>query len=291
MLLDHGCEKLEVAREDLELADGHVRVVGAPDERRDRRARRLRGAVDRQGLGPSARESSMRCRGLPRPARQRVVPRAAGLHPRGPRQGRPRDGRRPRPPGQPPRTTPARSSTGSARAGRSTAGSSWASARRCWRCPSSTPTGASATRTCSTTSSSPPPTRPRIDVAWIETPAENGGPLGTKGVGEPPTVPTPERSRTRSRASSAPDHGAADDARARLGRRLPAADDLRVRLGRHGRRGPRALASGARPVAGGPTSSSARARARRRFRRASSPSTGSTSFAGSSGRSAPPQPS
>jgi CO/xanthine dehydrogenase Mo-binding subunit len=32
---------------------------------------------------------------------------------------------------------------------------------------------------------------PRIDVAWIETPAENGGPKGTKGVGEPPTVPTP----------------------------------------------------------------------------------------------------
>jgi CO/xanthine dehydrogenase Mo-binding subunit len=32
---------------------------------------------------------------------------------------------------------------------------------------------------------------PRIDVAWIETPAENGGPNGSKGVGEPPTVPTP----------------------------------------------------------------------------------------------------
>jgi CO/xanthine dehydrogenase Mo-binding subunit len=32
---------------------------------------------------------------------------------------------------------------------------------------------------------------PRIDVAWIETPAVNGGPRGTKGVGEPPTVPTP----------------------------------------------------------------------------------------------------
>jgi xanthine dehydrogenase molybdenum-binding subunit len=32
---------------------------------------------------------------------------------------------------------------------------------------------------------------PRIDVEWIETPAENGGPKGTKGVGEPPTVPTP----------------------------------------------------------------------------------------------------
>jgi CO/xanthine dehydrogenase Mo-binding subunit len=32
---------------------------------------------------------------------------------------------------------------------------------------------------------------PRIDIEWIETPAENGGPKGTKGVGEPPTVPTP----------------------------------------------------------------------------------------------------
>ena len=32
---------------------------------------------------------------------------------------------------------------------------------------------------------------PRIDVAWIETPAQNGGPKGSKGVGEPPTVPTP----------------------------------------------------------------------------------------------------
>src|SRR5205823_12860640 len=31
---------------------------------------------------------------------------------------------------------------------------------------------------------------PRIDVAWIETPAENGGPKGSKGVGEPPCVPT-----------------------------------------------------------------------------------------------------
>jgi CO/xanthine dehydrogenase Mo-binding subunit len=32
---------------------------------------------------------------------------------------------------------------------------------------------------------------PRIDVAWVETPAVNCGPKGTKGVGEPPTVPTP----------------------------------------------------------------------------------------------------
>jgi CO/xanthine dehydrogenase Mo-binding subunit len=32
---------------------------------------------------------------------------------------------------------------------------------------------------------------PRIDVAWVETVAQNGGPKGSKGVGEPPTVPTP----------------------------------------------------------------------------------------------------
>jgi CO/xanthine dehydrogenase Mo-binding subunit len=32
---------------------------------------------------------------------------------------------------------------------------------------------------------------PRIDVDWIETPAQDGGPKGSKGVGEPPTVPTP----------------------------------------------------------------------------------------------------
>ena len=31
---------------------------------------------------------------------------------------------------------------------------------------------------------------PRIDVAWVETPTENAGPKGAKGVGEPPCVPT-----------------------------------------------------------------------------------------------------
>ncbi len=31
---------------------------------------------------------------------------------------------------------------------------------------------------------------PKIEIAWIETPAENGGPKGSKGVGEPPCVPT-----------------------------------------------------------------------------------------------------
>src|SRR5262249_37340330 len=31
---------------------------------------------------------------------------------------------------------------------------------------------------------------PQIDVDWVENPAENGGPRGSKGVGEPPSVPT-----------------------------------------------------------------------------------------------------
>jgi CO/xanthine dehydrogenase Mo-binding subunit len=32
---------------------------------------------------------------------------------------------------------------------------------------------------------------PPIEIAWVETPAVNGGPNGSKGVGEPPSVPTP----------------------------------------------------------------------------------------------------
>jgi len=32
---------------------------------------------------------------------------------------------------------------------------------------------------------------PTIDVAWVETPALDGGPNGSKGIGEPPCVPTP----------------------------------------------------------------------------------------------------
>ena len=31
---------------------------------------------------------------------------------------------------------------------------------------------------------------PRIDIAWVETPAVDAGPKGSKGVGEPPCVPT-----------------------------------------------------------------------------------------------------
>jgi CO/xanthine dehydrogenase Mo-binding subunit len=32
---------------------------------------------------------------------------------------------------------------------------------------------------------------PPIEIAWIQTPAVNGGPNGSKGIGEPPCVPTP----------------------------------------------------------------------------------------------------
>jgi len=31
---------------------------------------------------------------------------------------------------------------------------------------------------------------PKIDIAWVETPTANAGPKGSKGVGEPPCVPT-----------------------------------------------------------------------------------------------------
>jgi CO/xanthine dehydrogenase Mo-binding subunit len=32
---------------------------------------------------------------------------------------------------------------------------------------------------------------PEIQIAWVENPAVNGGPNGSKGIGEPPCVPTP----------------------------------------------------------------------------------------------------
>ena len=31
---------------------------------------------------------------------------------------------------------------------------------------------------------------PEIDIAWVETPTENAGPKGSKGIGEPPCVAT-----------------------------------------------------------------------------------------------------
>jgi CO/xanthine dehydrogenase Mo-binding subunit len=31
---------------------------------------------------------------------------------------------------------------------------------------------------------------PAVSIAWIETPSPNAGPKGSKGIGEPPSVPT-----------------------------------------------------------------------------------------------------
>ena len=96
-LLDAAAEELEAAREDLELVEGTVRVKGVAGQvGHDRRARRSGDDVPRQGLGRAAASAARRRRGLRRPARDRVVPRAAADHPRGPREGRPRDRRRPR---------------------------------------------------------------------------------------------------------------------------------------------------------------------------------------------------
>ena len=152
-LLDLAAEKLEVAREDLELADGQVRVVGSPSKaveiaelagsgsscsaRAPARCPRTRPATPRAASGGSAWSPSSSRRSSPTPRASRsTARRASSACCR-----------------SPPRTTRARSSTASAPPGRCTAASSWGSARRSWRCPSSTPTDASATRTSSTTSS------------------------------------------------------------------------------------------------------------------------------------------
>ena len=59
---------------------------------------------------------------------------------------------------------------------------------------------------------------PRIDVARIETPAQNGGPKGTKGVGSRRRADA-GRDRKRDRRDRRPRERAADDARAGLGGR------------------------------------------------------------------------
>ena len=97
-LLDLAAEKLEVAREDLELADGQVRVVGSPSKAVEiselaESGEQLLG----KGSGPVPEDPPCRRGRLPGAPRPGVVPRAAGLHPRRPRQDRPRNGCRARP--------------------------------------------------------------------------------------------------------------------------------------------------------------------------------------------------
>ena len=59
---------------------------------------------------------------------------------------------------------------------------------------------------------------PQIDIHWVEIDTPNAGPKGSKGVGEPPSVPTSGAvanaiARVIGKHVNAP----ADDARARLG--------------------------------------------------------------------------
>ena len=59
---------------------------------------------------------------------------------------------------------------------------------------------------------------PPIEIAWVQTFAANGGPNGSKGIGEPPLRPDARRGRQRDREGDRPKGvPAADDARAGLG--------------------------------------------------------------------------
>ena len=99
---------------------------------------------------------------------------------------------------------------------------------------------------------------PRIDIAWIETETPNAGPKGSKGVGEPPCVPTAGAvanaiakvigARVRQLPMTPERVWAASDA----GHRAVSAQPT-VRRRAVDRRGGAvaALAAGARPVAGG----------------------------------------
>ena len=95
-LLDAASEQLEAARDDLELVGGSVRVKGSPDKSVTIAALAADGDVPREGLGRGSRVAARAGGGMRRPPRARVVPRAAADRARGAREGRPRDRRRPR---------------------------------------------------------------------------------------------------------------------------------------------------------------------------------------------------
>ena len=122
-LLDAASESLEAARDDLELAEGSVRVKGSPDKAVTIAALAADGTFHGKGAGEMPATPPAAGRGVRRAARERVVPRAAADRPRRPREGRPRRpassacfaSRR--------RTTAVGSSTGSAPTARSTAAS------------------------------------------------------------------------------------------------------------------------------------------------------------------------
>ncbi len=296
-LLDLAADLLEANRADLELVDGTARVKGSQHrvglDRGACVAGRRRRAAPRQGLRRAAADAGSRRGELRRPPRRRVLRGADVLHPRHPRQGRPRHRRGPGPRGcglprvgrrrQPDRRgrpDPRRRGDGhraGAHRGRP--------ARR--RRPAAQPV---------------PPRlqapdrgrRPDIHVDFVDAPSPTGGPKGLKGIAEPPCVPTP---------------GAIANAIAARGRRAGprAADDARAGLGRHGIEERRRLtlggrysaptelddaltaaAAGHRPVAGGTDLVVGSRQGKWSCPRTSSRSTGSRSCAGSGDRGRAP---
>ena len=107
-------------------------------------------------------------------------------------------------------------------------------------------------------------------ISSSRAPASDGGPRGSKGVGEPPVVPDRRRGRERDRRGDRRARPrAADDPGARLGRRVATGAVVshtfgRARDGRRGARAARRDAGRAARSRAAPTSSSAPARARRR---------------------------
>ena len=90
-LLDAASEELEAARDDLELVAGSVRVKGSPEKAVTIATLAAGGTFHGKGAGEVPESPPAAGRGLRRPARARVVPRAAADRARGARQGRPRD--------------------------------------------------------------------------------------------------------------------------------------------------------------------------------------------------------
>ena len=252
-LLDAAAAELEADREDLELAEGHVRVKGSPDRSvsiADLAGRRHdpREGLGRRPRGPDGRHGRMR-----RPSRERDVRRPAADHPGGAREGRSRDRRGPRPQGgRGARLGRHPQPDGRRRPGdRRRRDGGRPRALRGHRC--STTTAGSGTRTCSTTSSSPAPTLPRSRSTGCRSRPRTPARVAPRASVSPRRSRPPARSRTRSPRCSGrrvrqlpmtPERVWAASARGRVvTRTFTSAATVEDALD--------ALGSGARPVAGG----------------------------------------
>ena len=246
-LLDLAAEELEAPRERPRARRGRVRVKGSPASRSGSPSSPTPPLLGKgSGEPPETRRSTRRAASG---ARAGVVPGAAAHHARRAREGRPRDGRRARSAGRRrPRLRRDRQPHWRERPG--------LRRRRHGNRPGALG-GHSPRRGGTAAQPAPPrlqardrPDAPRSTSTGSRRAAERG-PKGSKGVGEPPCVPTPGAiANAIARATGArvrqlpmtPERG---------GRRPRAASERgrTRRLPTCGR--PRALAGGARPVAGG----------------------------------------